>query len=357
MLITRYERLTVEQLLKEYSLVIVFDTIIAFLLWTIMPDKESFIWFFILAQFIGLSISTVGNILFQLFKPATTSSQIFLHIISLFMGITTALFLFSFFFDTRIINYFYSVLSVAFIFGVIITYFFIAREKYSQLQIAKQEEELKRISLEKENIQANLKLLQAQIEPHFLFNTLSTVLSLLDTDIKTGRNMLENLTQYLRTSLKHTRNETNTLKQEMETIQSYLDINKIRMGDRLNFKIEIPNDLYNIPFPPMLIQPLIENAVKHGIEPKITGGTISIKISEKVPGAISDKEKILKVEIADTGTGIDSDLSSGIGLDNVKKRLKALYQDKSFITFEDNKPSGLKVTIGVPYEKTDSNNS
>ncbi|MCK5100501.1 MAG: histidine kinase, partial [Desulfobacteraceae bacterium] len=189
---------------------------------------------------------------------------------------------------------------------------------------------------------------QAQIEPHFLFNTLSNVLSLLETDVKTGQKMLENLTQYLRTSLQHSRNELNSLKHEVETIRSYLDINKIRMGKRLNFKIEIPNHLHNISFPPMLIQPLIENAIKHGIEPKVTGGTISIKISEK--------KEILRIEIADTGVGIDSDLSYGIGIENVKKRLKALYQDKSSIIFETNKPSGLKVTIGVPYERCNCNN-
>ncbi len=166
------------------------------------------------------------------------------------------------------------------------------------------------------------------------------------------KKMLENLTQYLRASLNHTRNETNRLKQEMETIQSYLDINKIRMGDRLNFKIEIPKDLYNISFPPMLIQPIVENAVKHGIEPKIEGGIVSIKISNIVSG----KEDVLKIEIADTGVGFNSNLSTGIGLENVKNRLKALYQDKSSIIFETNNPSGLKVTIGVPYEKDNSNN-
>ncbi|MCK5541735.1 MAG: histidine kinase [Desulfobacterales bacterium] len=262
------------------------------------------------------------------------------------------MFLFLFLFETKLIKYFYSILTVGFIFGTIISYFFITQEKYSQLKIEKQEEELKSISLEKENIQANLKLLQAQIEPHFLFNTLSNVLSLLETDAKTGKKMLENLTQYLRTSLKHTRNEENSLKQEIETIQSYLDINKIRMENRLNFKIEIQENLYNIPFPPMLIQPLVENAIKHGIEPKVEGGTVSIKVSVIIPG----KEDVLKIEIADTGVGIDSELSSGIGLENVKNRLKTLYQDKGFILFETNKPSGLKVTIGVPYEKGNSNN-
>jgi sensor histidine kinase YesM len=157
---------------------------------------------------------------------------------------------------------------------------------------------------------------------------------------------------FISPSFKHTRNEENSLKQEMEMIQSYLDINKIRMGNRLNYNIEIPQNLSKIPFPPMLIQPLVENAVKHGIEPKVDGGTISIEIA----GIVSGDQDVIKIEIADTGIGFDSNLPSGIGLENVKNRLKALYQDKSFIIFEANKPSGSIVTIGVPYEKDNSNN-
>ncbi len=352
MVINDYQKHTAGAFVKEYSLVTIFNIGIAILLWLLLPDKDSFLMFLIRAQLIGHSICTACNLLFYFVRPATTFKQIFLLIICILAGSMTGIYIFDLFFDSTLKNYFFTVLIVGFFFGIIISYFFIIQGKYSQLKIEKQEEELKSISLEKENIQANLKLLQAQIEPHFLFNTLSTVLSLLDTDSKSGKKMLENLTQYLRTSLNHTRNENNSLKQEMKTIQSYLDINKIRMGDRLNFKIEIPKDLYNISFPPMLIQPIVENAVKHGIEPKIEGGIVSIKISNIVSG----KEDVLKIEIADTGVGFNSNLSTGIGLENVKNRLKALYQDKSSIIFETNNPSGLKVTIGVPYEKDNSNN-
>ncbi len=352
MIINNYRKHTASTLIKEYSLVTIFNTGIAVLLWLLLPDKDTFLMFLIRAQLIGHSICTTYNILFHFFKPATTFTQIFLLIICILAGSMAGMYLFDLFFDSTLKDYFYTVLSIGLFFGIIISYFFIIQDKYSQLLIEKQEEELKSVSLEKENIQANLKLLQAQIEPHFLFNTLSTTLSLLDTDVKTGKKMLENLTQYLRTSLKHTRNEGNSLKQEMETIKSYLDINKIRMGDRLNYTIETPETLHSKPFPPMLIQPLVENAVKHGIEPKVDGGTISIKTS----GIVSENEDFIKIEIADTGIGFDSNLSSGIGLENVKNRLKALYQDKSFIIFEDNKPSGSIVTIGVPYEQDNSTN-
>jgi sensor histidine kinase YesM len=310
MIINKFPNRTIKTVLKEYSLVILFNTAIAILLWILMPDEDTFFMFLIRAQTIGLSICTTCNLFFYLLKPETTIKQIILLMLCITIGSLCGMYIFSFFFYSKLNYYFYSVLSVGFFFGIIISYFFIIQEKYAQLKIEKQEEELKSISLEKNNIQANLRLLQAQIEPHFLFNTLSNVLSLLDTDINTGKDMLENLTKYLRTSLKHTRNEKNSLKQEIETIQSYLDINKIRMGDRLNVKIGIPEDLYNIPFPPMLIQPLVENAVKHGIEPKVNGGTISIKASTIVAG----REDLLKIEVADTGIGFDSNLSAGIGL-------------------------------------------
>jgi sensor histidine kinase YesM len=352
MIINNYQKHTPIALVKEYSLVTIFNIGIAILLWLLLPGEDSLLMFLIRAQLIGHSICTFCNILFHFFKPASTFIQTFLLIICILAGSLTGMYLCGLFFDSTLKNYFYTVLIVGLFFGIIISYFFIIQDKYSKLQIEKQEEELKSISLEKANIQSNLKLLQAQIEPHFLFNTLSTVLSLLDTDVETGKKMLENLTQYLRTSLKHTRNERNSLKQEMETIKSYLDINKIRMGDRLNYNIEIPQSLDNTPFPPMLIQPLVENAVKHGIEPKVDGGTISIEIS----GIVSGNDDVIKIEIADTGIGFDSNLPSGIGLENVKNRLKALYQDKSFIIFETNKPSGSIVTIGVPYEQDNSNN-
>ncbi|MCP3900168.1 MAG: hypothetical protein GY707_10685 [Desulfobacteraceae bacterium] len=350
--ISNYQKHTPRAFVIEYSLVTIFNFGIAVLLWLLLPGEDTFLMFLVRSQLIGHSICTFCKIFFHFFKPDNTSAQIILLIICILTGCMTGMYIFDLFFDSTLKNYFYTILIVGFFFGIIISYFFIIQDKYSQLKIEKQEEELKSVSLEKENIQANLKLLQAQIEPHFLFNTLSTTLSLLDTDVQTGKKMLENLTLYLRTSLKHTRNERNSLKQEMETIQSYLDINKIRMGDRLNYTIEIPENLHNKSFPPMLIQPLVENAVKHGIESKVEGGTISIKISD----IVSDNDDVIKIEIADTGIGFDPNHSPGIGLENVKNRLKALYQEKSFIIFEDNKPSGSIVTIGVPYEQDNSTN-
>jgi sensor histidine kinase YesM len=316
-------------------------------MWVLLTGKGPFLIFFSLAQCIGFFICTFGHLFFSILKPATALKQIILLAICVVIGCSCGLFLFSFLFNIEITE-FYSYLFVGCIFGMVISYFFIAHEKISQLKIAKQEEELKSIFLEKENIQANLRSLQAQIEPHFLFNSLSTILSLLDTDVKTGKHMLENLTRFLRTSLKHSRKEHNTLEYEIKTIESYLEINKIRMRERLKFTITMPEKLNNFSFPPMLIQPIVENAIKHGIEPKVEGGTILISITEQTNYDNKQRSDKLVIKIADTGAGLSSDLSFGMGLNNVKARLKALYGDKAYLSFKDNKPCGLIVQIKVP---------
>lgn len=185
-----------------------------------------------------------------------------------------------------------------------------------------------------------MRLLQAQIEPRFLFNTLSTILSLLDTDLKKAKSMLMDLIRYLRTSLSKTRGDTTTLGQEMEMIRAYLNIFKVRMEDRLRYRIDVPDGIKELPFPPMLLQPLVENALRHGIEPKIQGGEIAIKARED--------GDVLRLEIADTGRGFHEDCDLGFGLSNVRERLQSLYGDRGRFILEENRPSGLKAIIEVP---------
>jgi hypothetical protein len=218
------------------------------------------------------------------------------------------------------------------------------RDETNRITKAKlQEEEFKRLSNEKKLMESNLRLMQAQIEPHFLFNTLNSILSLLDTDPEKGKTMLLQFTQYLRMSLKKYRQKTTTLRKEMEMIQAYLEIFKGRMGKRLEYSIDMAEDVAEFSIPTMLIQPLVENAIKHGLEPKIEGGNIRI-YSRK-------KNDCLKVEIIDTGLGFDEKSQLGIGLTNIKDRLKTLYGRKGRFMLEDNRPSGLKAVIEVPHAK------
>ena len=133
---------------------------------------------------------------------------------------------------------------------------------------------------------------------------------------------------------------------EIEMIRAYLNIYKVRMGDRLTYTVDLPEHLVKMPLPPMLLQPLVENAITHGLEPKIDGGEIHIQVA--------GNNGTLRLEVADTGLGFASDNSSGMGISNIKERLKSLYGDNARLNLEENNPSGVKVTLEVPYEANQS---
>ena len=203
-----------------------------------------------------------------------------------------------------------------------------------------EKERLNRLAVEKEALEANLRLLHAQIEPHFLFNTLSNILSLIDTAPAKAKSMLKDFNLYLRTSLATTRPDMTTLDEEVDTIKAYLNIQKIRLGNRLNYSINIPDMLLQQPFPPLLLQPIVENAVKHGLEPDIDGGEINIT-AESVNG-------IMRITVADTGKGFSSHNKTGVGISNVKERIRLIYGNKSSLSLEENYPNGAKVIFEVP---------
>jgi LytS/YehU family sensor histidine kinase len=140
--------------------------------------------------------------------------------------------------------------------------------------------------------------------------------------------------------LSRTLPDTTTLDQEMNAIKGYLNIQKIRLGDRLTFFIDAPETLAQYPFPPMLLQPLVENGVKHGLEPKIEGGAIRITAREE--------GESLRIEVADTGLGFSTLNASGVGIANVKERIKLIYGEKGRLLLEENEPCGVRAVIEVP---------
>ena len=180
------------------------------------------------------------------------------------------------------------------------------------------EEQLKRQAQE-----AQLRLLQAQIEPHFLFNTLANVHSLMEHDVARARQMLASFTDYLRVSLGSMRSESSTVAQELELAQSYLQLLQGRMEDRLRFEIRADEPARRHPLPPLLLQPLVENAVMHGLEPSITGGTVWVRA--QLQGAT------LRLEVQDDGRGLDAPprpgarRGHGLALNNIRERLQARY--------------------------------
>ncbi len=204
-----------------------------------------------------------------------------------------------------------------------------------------QEQQIQRISAERRVVETPLRMLQAQIEPHFLFNTLANAISLIDIEQKAAKEMLQHLTKSLRLSLELSREKTSTLRQEAEMLKTYLSIFKLRMGSRLEFTIETPEELLDLPIPPMLLQPLVENAVKHGIEPKVEGGCIHIKAQQA--------NSRLKITISDSGLGFAEKVQlQGFGLENVTSRLHALYNEGASLKLEENVPCGVVATIEVP---------
>jgi sensor histidine kinase YesM len=193
---------------------------------------------------------------------------------------------------------------------------------------------------EKREIEANLKLLQAQIEPHFLFNTLANVGSLIDSDPQLAKKLLERLNDWLRVALVRARSSSANLGDELDMLENYLQILKIRFGERLLWHIEVPAEVRLTAFPPMLLQPLVENAVRHGIEPKLGGGEIGIR------ARIEDGS--LHIEVSDSGVGLIGDEAGGTGLSNVRARLATLFGSKGRLVLENKAGGGVAATLELP---------
>lgn len=197
---------------------------------------------------------------------------------------------------------------------------------------------------EKELAVAKLNLLHAQVEPHFLYNTLGSAKYLISSDPVSAEAMLDNLILYLRHSLPRSEDTASTLGEEVERTRAYLDILKIRMGERLQVNIEVPQALQSIPFPTMMLQTLVENSINHGLEPKSGGGNIWISAR-----ADQSSANLVTVTVADDGNGFGSGTSgTGIGLKNVRERLKLAYGGAASFSIVTNFPNGVAASISVP---------
>lgn len=206
-------------------------------------------------------------------------------------------------------------------------------------------------SLKRQVVEARMAAMQAQVEPHFLFNTLASIDHLIEVDPARASQMQKNLIALLRASMPTMREASGNgsaaglrdLGRELAVIRPYLEILKVRMEERLVTEIAVPEGLHSAEFPPMMIQTLVENAIKHGLEPKAEGGTLSVR-AEIVHGK-------LQVRVADTGLGFGkaATAGTGVGLANIRERLQLLYGSKASLTVAENQPSGTVVTITVPY--------
>jgi hypothetical protein len=194
---------------------------------------------------------------------------------------------------------------------------------------------------QKELTVAKLSLLHAQVEPHFLYNTLASAQILTRSDPAKADQMLGNLIVYLRTSLPRTEDSLSTLGEEIERSRAYLEILRLRMGERLAMQIQVPEAMKRVPLPPMMLQTLVENAIKHGLEPSPRGGTVWVTAREADGKAA--------ITVADDGRGFSDDGGgTGIGLKNVRERLRLAYGESASFAIVSNYPAGVAATITVP---------
>jgi sensor histidine kinase YesM len=209
-----------------------------------------------------------------------------------------------------------------------------AREATAQANVA---------TLERRLMEAQMAALQAQVEPHFLFNTLALIGQLIETDPQEAARVHAHLIDYLRSTLPQMRQRGGaTLGKQVELSRAYLAIMQARMKERLQVRFDVPDFLGSAPFPPMMLQTLIENAIKHGLEPKSEGGTVTVRAH--VLGAD------LHVEVCDDGVGIDPHADDGVGLANIRERLQLLYGADAALDMMTPPGGGACATIRLPYK-------
>lgn len=209
-------------------------------------------------------------------------------------------------------------------------------------------------TLKRQLSDAQLKAMQAQVEPHFLFNTLASVDYLIETAPAQASKMQKSLISYLRAALPQMRQASTTLGRETKLITSYLDILKVRMEERLQAEVDVPEALYSADFPPMMLQSLVENSIKHGLEPKPEGGSVKVKAFRH--------DDTLVIEVSDTGVGLSEKgvaptAGTGIGLANIRERLQMLYGKRASFTLSPNMQGGAAMgamgtiaRVELPYQ-------
>jgi sensor histidine kinase YesM len=225
-------------------------------------------------------------------------------------------------------------------FGGVILLVTMYREQKARAAMEAHRAEAERQRIEKQMLSAQLATMQAQVEPHFLFNTLATVQHLVDTDPPRASAMLTSLIAYLRAALPQMRDGATTIGREFALARAYLEVLQVRMGARLAFDLALPPDLAGGAMPPMMLISLVENAIKHGLEPMEAGGEIRI-------GARRDGGRVV-IEVANTGADLDPLARGGTGLSNIRERLQALYGSDARLVMQPGQRRGVVARIELP---------
>ncbi len=222
--------------------------------------------------------------------------------------------------------------------GVVGSYYFYAANKSAYL-------ERKMSEAHRQANEARLRLLETQLEPHMLFNTLANLRALIALDPVRAQTMLDHMIAYLRATLSASRASTHTLEQEFARLQDYLALMAVRMGPRLHYALELPEALQTLQVPPLLLQPLVENSIRHGLEPKVEGGRITVRAQHD--------GSTVTLEVEDTGLGWPDAPGSGngFGLAQLRERLATVYGTAGTINFIANHAGGTLARITFPLQK------
>jgi signal transduction histidine kinase len=228
--------------------------------------------------------------------------------------------------------------------GIVITYYFYSARKSEYL--TEKVDKATRLATE-----ARLKLLEAQLEPHMLFNTLANLRVLISIDAPRAQTMLDHIIAYLRATLSASRASSHSLQSEFDRLHDYLELMTVRMGPRLNYTLKLPTELAQHNIPTLLLQPLVENSIQHGLEPKVEGGRLSVS-------ARSEGDCIV-LEVFDTGLGFDTtapgfahpaSATKGFGVQQVRERLAVVYGPQGTIDFVASHTDGTRATVRFPYK-------
>ena len=231
---------------------------------------------------------------------------------------------------------------VSAVIGTIVTYYFYSKGKAAYLE--QKVSEANRLAAE-----ARLKLLETQLEPHMLFNTLANLRVLIGADPVRAQSMLDHIIAYLRSTLSASRTSSHSLEREFDRLRDYLELMMVRMGPRLRYTLDLPPELAQHAIPSLLLQPLVENSIQHGLEPKVEGGTLTVRARRNAD--------TLTLEVCDTGMGFDpSDAAftqppladRGFGVQQVRERLDAAFGSSATINFVASRAEGTRATLCFP---------
>jgi signal transduction histidine kinase len=328
--------------LLAIALLLLFNTAIAGLL-TVIEFGLGFWINLLFAQSIGVCIALINSPLLLRIAPGWKRILVLLAglPLSVFLGIALAHGLVGWpLHPTPLV---WQSFAIGMMFAVIGSTVFLLSERVHRLDNEVRQRRLIEAEQARRETEAHLKLLQAQIEPHFLFNTLANVGSLIDSDPPRARQLLDRLNDWLRIALARTRGDQASLGDELALLENWLEILAVRFGPRLTWQFDVDAALRRLPFPPMLLQPLLENAVRHGIEPRIGGGRVRL--------AARQTGSRLCIEVIDDGVGFPpapTPQAAGAGLDNVRARIAALYGDQGRLELLANAPGGVTARLELP---------